>query len=143
MLAEDERSAGAWHAEWQPLRECLRLAGGAARTAAELCAGLQVFPERLAANLAHTGGAIVSERLGVVLAPALGKAAAKKVLGSVALAGPGAFDEALLAEPELAGRFDAGALRELLDPARYLGSAESIVDRVLARQATQRHQPKG
>jgi 3-carboxy-cis,cis-muconate cycloisomerase len=25
LPAEDERSAGGWHAEWQPLRECLRL----------------------------------------------------------------------------------------------------------------------
>lgn len=29
-VAEQERPAGAWHAEWQPLRSMLRLAGGAA-----------------------------------------------------------------------------------------------------------------
>jgi len=29
-VAEQERPAGAWHAEWQPLRTMLRLAGGAA-----------------------------------------------------------------------------------------------------------------
>ncbi|MGO4422680.1 3-carboxy-cis,cis-muconate cycloisomerase, partial [Streptomyces sp. MCAF7] len=44
MLAEDERPAGVWHAEWQPLRECLRLAGGAAHTAVELAEGLSVRP---------------------------------------------------------------------------------------------------
>src|SRR6266702_1042510 len=36
LVSEDERSAGAWHAEWQLLRECLRLTGGAAHTAVEL-----------------------------------------------------------------------------------------------------------
>ena len=41
MLAEDERSPGGWQSEWQPLREGLRLAGGAARTAAELVEGLR------------------------------------------------------------------------------------------------------
>jgi nitrosuccinate lyase len=46
-----ERPAGEWHAEWQPLRECLRLTGGAAETAAELTAGLEVFPDRMRANL--------------------------------------------------------------------------------------------
>lgn len=49
--AAHERPAGEWHAEWQPLRECLRLTGGAAETAAELTAGLEVFPERMKANL--------------------------------------------------------------------------------------------
>jgi 3-carboxy-cis,cis-muconate cycloisomerase len=46
-----ERPAGEWHAEWQPLRECLCLTGGAAETAAELTAGLEVFPDRMRANL--------------------------------------------------------------------------------------------
>ncbi|MFC4586138.1 3-carboxy-cis,cis-muconate cycloisomerase [Sphaerisporangium corydalis] len=55
MVAEHERPTGAWHAEWMPLRECLRLTGGAAEIAAELCAGLRVFPERMRANLDATG----------------------------------------------------------------------------------------
>jgi 3-carboxy-cis,cis-muconate cycloisomerase len=136
LLAEDERSAGGWHAEWQPLRECLRLAGGAAATAAELAEGLSVFPQRMRDNLARTGGTIVSERLGVVLAPVLGKATAKKLLGRLALAGAGRFEEALLNAPELAGRLSAEELKRVLDPERYLGSAESLVDRALARHET-------
>ncbi len=39
LVAEDERPAGAWHAEWEPLRELLRLVGGAARDAVELAEG--------------------------------------------------------------------------------------------------------
>ncbi|WP_433234152.1 3-carboxy-cis,cis-muconate cycloisomerase [Actinomadura nitritigenes] len=46
-----ERPAGEWHAEWQPLRECLRLTGGAAETAAELVCGLEVSADRMRANL--------------------------------------------------------------------------------------------
>ncbi|NUR63572.1 MAG: 3-carboxy-cis,cis-muconate cycloisomerase, partial [Catenulispora sp.] len=52
VAADDERPAGAWHAEWQPLREALRLVGGAAATTAELLGGLRVCPERMAENLA-------------------------------------------------------------------------------------------
>lgn len=51
LSAEDERPAGAWHAEWQTLREALRLTGGAARDAAELAEGLRVLPDRMRTNL--------------------------------------------------------------------------------------------
>ncbi|HEX3784199.1 MAG TPA: 3-carboxy-cis,cis-muconate cycloisomerase [Pseudonocardiaceae bacterium] len=130
MLAEDERPAGAWHAEWQPLREALRLAGGAAHTAAELAEGLTVYPARMTANLALTGGSIVSERLNVALAPLLGKAAAKKLLGRVTkeVAAGGQDLATALAEqlPDVAG------LATLLDPTAYTGAAGALVDRVLA-----------
>ncbi|WP_230465448.1 3-carboxy-cis,cis-muconate cycloisomerase [[Actinomadura] parvosata] len=55
LAAEDERPSGAWHAEWQPLRESLRLVAGAARDAAELVADLRVHPDRMAANLTIPG----------------------------------------------------------------------------------------
>ncbi|HEY3014659.1 MAG TPA: adenylosuccinate lyase family protein [Nocardioides sp.] len=137
LLAEDERSAGGWQAEWEPLRSGLQVAAGAAATAAELLSGLRVFPERLAANLRSTGGTIVSERLNVALAPVLGKVAAKSLLARIsraAAAGEGAFDELLLAAPELSGVLSAAELAELLDPAEYVGAADELVDRVLARQ---------
>lgn len=51
QAAPHERPAGEWHAEWQPLRECLRLTGGVAETAAGLLEGLEVFPDRMRAHL--------------------------------------------------------------------------------------------
>lgn len=137
MLAEHERSAGGWQAEWQPLRESLRLAAGAARNAVELAEGLTVFPERLRENLALTGGTIVSERLNVALAPVLGKATAKKLLARISLEAASSgkpFDELLTSAPELADHLAAdGGIRDLLDPGNYLGAAEDIVARVLRR----------
>ncbi|WP_439659396.1 3-carboxy-cis,cis-muconate cycloisomerase [Lentzea sp. HUAS TT2] len=135
MLSEDERSAGGWHAEWQPLRECLRLTGGAAATASELATGLRVFPERLHDNLALTGGSIIAERLNVALAPHLGKAAAKTLLARIAL-DDRPFQQVLITTPELAA-IDPARLRELLDPAQYLGASEALVDRVLDRHRKQ------
>ncbi|GAB2909220.1 3-carboxy-cis,cis-muconate cycloisomerase [Nonomuraea fastidiosa] len=55
LAAEDERPSGAWHAEWQPLREALRLVAGATRDAVELVADLRVHPDRMAGNLAVEG----------------------------------------------------------------------------------------
>lgn len=131
MVAEDERPGGAWHAEWQTLRESLRLVGGAAFTAAELLEGLEVFPSRMAANLALSDGAIVSERLNVALAPVLGKAVAKKLL---ATASREAASSGRSLREVLAGMIEVELpLDDLLDPSHYLGDAPALVDRVLQR----------
>ncbi|MCX5605654.1 adenylosuccinate lyase family protein [Streptomyces phaeochromogenes] len=138
LLAEDERPAGAWHAEWQPLREALRLAGGAAHTAVELAEGLVVHPERMLANLGLTGGALVTERLTVVLAPAFGKVRAKKLLtaASAEAAGTGRpLADVLSQHPELSALFTPARLSALLDPAQYTGAADALVDRALGRFA--------
>jgi 3-carboxy-cis,cis-muconate cycloisomerase len=51
MEQEHERAAGAWHAEWEPLREALALTGGAAASMRGVVEGLRVFPDRMSANL--------------------------------------------------------------------------------------------
>ena len=141
VIAEDERSAGAWHAEWQPLRECLRLVAGAAANAAELTEGLVVRTDRMRANLASTGGAVVSERVCAALSPALGRAAAKRLLSEavdesdrsgIALAEvlAGKLESALA---ETGGKIDRETLAELTDPTHYAGSATALVGRVLSR----------
>lgn len=133
MVVPDERSAGGWHAEWQPLREALRLAAGAARNAADLASGLVVFPARMAENLRRTGGAIVAERLSAVLTPQLGKVAAKKVV-TEASAAPGDLAETLAQLLRAMGiDGDARRWRELCDPGAYLGASGRLTDVVLAR----------
>ncbi|WP_326945719.1 adenylosuccinate lyase family protein [Amycolatopsis sp. NBC_01307] len=134
MLAEDERSAGVWHAEWQLVRECLRLTGGAAYTAVELARGLTVLPERMRDNLASTHGLIVSERLSAVLSPLLGKAAAKELLGEAsqrAVREDRPLREVLDELPAITGVLTPAALDGLLDPAGYTGAAATLVDRAL------------
>ncbi|HET8719232.1 MAG TPA: lyase family protein, partial [Nocardioidaceae bacterium] len=51
--AEQERPAGAWHAEWQPLRSMLRLAGAAVEHTARLVAGVAFDEAALRRNLDH------------------------------------------------------------------------------------------
>ncbi|GCD97619.1 lyase family protein [Embleya hyalina] len=134
MLAEDERSGGAWHAEWQPLRECLRLTGGAAHTAVELAEGLVVRPERMRANLALTGGAIVAERVAGVLAAYLGKPAAAALLTRAVEAADRLgrpLADHLASMPEVAEHLDPVELTRLCDPAGYTGAAADLVERSL------------
>ncbi|MEU0807039.1 lyase family protein [Streptomyces sp. NPDC005970] len=146
LVAEDERPAGAWHAEWQPLRELLRLAGGAAREAAELAEGLRVFPRRMGEHLALTDGLIVSERIAAALAPLVGRSRAKELLSAASRRAreEGVGPAAALAEvPELAGALSEARLRELADPARYTGSAAALVDRALRRANPDDHGDPG
>ncbi|MFE4749006.1 3-carboxy-cis,cis-muconate cycloisomerase [Streptomyces mirabilis] len=132
MVAEDERPAGAWHAEWEPLRELLRLVAGAAHNAAELVEGLRVNTDAMRDHLALTHGLIVSERLAVALAPVLGRARAKELLTRAAeraVAKNRPLVDVLGEEPELK-ELD---LVELTDPTRYTGSAGALTDRALER----------
>ncbi|MEV7282234.1 3-carboxy-cis,cis-muconate cycloisomerase [Streptomyces sp. NPDC093111] len=137
LPAEDERPAGAWHAEWEPLRELLRLTGGAAHHTAALTEGLRVDAAAMRAHLDLTGGLLVSERLSVVLAPLLGRARARALLTGLAARTrtEGRSLAALLAEaaadlPELAGL----DLAELTDPTRATGLAGHLTDRALERR---------
>lgn len=132
MVAEDERPAGAWHAEWEPLRDLLRLVAGAAHDAAELVEGLRVNADAMRDHLALTHGLIVSERLAVALAPVLGRARAKELLTRAAeraVAKNRPLVDVLGEEPELR-ELD---LVELTDPTRYTGSAGALTDRALER----------
>ena len=133
LVAEDERPAGAWHAEWEPLRDLLRLVGGAARDAAELTEGLRVYPEVMREHLGLTHGLIVSERLSAGLTPVLGRSRAKELLTEAARR---AYEEGrglgeLLDEEEELKEVD---LPPLIDPARYTGSAGALTDRALERR---------
>ncbi|MGW3032346.1 3-carboxy-cis,cis-muconate cycloisomerase [Streptomyces sp. NPDC001178] len=133
LAAEDERPAGAWHAEWGPLRDLLRLVGGAARDAAELAEGLRVHADVMRAHLDLTHGLIVSERLSAELAPVLGRARAKALLTDLAkrtYSEGRPLAELLAEEPQLKEL----NLAELTDPARYTGSAGALTDRALERR---------
>ncbi|WP_370144710.1 3-carboxy-cis,cis-muconate cycloisomerase [Streptacidiphilus sp. EB129] len=135
LVAEDERPAGAWHAEWQPLREALRLVGGAARQAGQLAEELRVRPERMRANVDLTGGLIVTERLAAVLGALIGRGEARSALSraSARAAEPGLdLHAALATEPQLRGLLAEEELRRLTDPAGYLGSSAALVDRALS-----------
>ncbi|MFI2640543.1 3-carboxy-cis,cis-muconate cycloisomerase [Streptomyces sp. NPDC018610] len=133
LMAEDERPAGAWHAEWEPLRELLRLVGGAARDAVELTEGLRVDTDAMRAHLDLTHGLIVSERLSAELSGRLGRARAKELLTELArrsYAEGRSLGELLSEQEELKGV----DLSEPTDPTRYTGSAGTLTDRALERR---------
>jgi 3-carboxy-cis,cis-muconate cycloisomerase len=135
---EHQRAAGAWHAEWEPMADLLRLTGSAASWAAELLAGLEVDAHRMRANLDAAGGFPLAENVAAVLAPSLGHPAAHDLVAEAsarAAAGQG-FRDALLSPPLAARLAEAGITADridaALDPAAYLGSAVAFTDAALA-----------
>jgi 3-carboxy-cis,cis-muconate cycloisomerase len=144
LAAEDERPAGAWHAEWQTLRELLRLAGGATDAAVGLVEGLRVVPARMLDNLHRTRGLVVSERLAAELGDRLGRGPARRLLSAAAdrAATQGLSLADVLADtPELKGLITRERLDQLTDPAGYLGAAAQLVDRALIRAADRAPSP--
>ncbi|MGQ7787564.1 lyase family protein [Nesterenkonia sp. K-15-9-6] len=133
--AVDERPDGAWHAEWPALTELLRLSGGAAARAAELCEGLQVFPAAMRQNLDAAGPGVLGERL----LARLGDAHPGGPAGLKALLAEAARDESdltvRLREKLPAETISDDELAETLDPHRYLGRSAQLIDAARARFA--------
>jgi 3-carboxy-cis,cis-muconate cycloisomerase len=137
---EHQRAAGAWHAEWEPVADLLRLTGSAASWAAELLAGLEVDADRMHANLDGAGGLPLAESVTAALAPVLGRLPAHDLVAdasATAAATGRELREALLNSPSLAARLEeAGMIPDqidaALDPTRYLGSAAVFTDQALA-----------
>ena len=134
--ATDERPDGAWHAEWAPLAELLRLTGGAAAKGGELFAGLIVNPEAMKRNLGLTGGALLSERVLARLSASFpgGRPALQQVIRRSAAEGMSL--KTLLREKMPSEIFSEAELDALLDPKDYLGRASEFIDAALTDYAT-------
>lgn len=143
---ELQRAAGAWHAEWPPFSDILRLAGSAAAWGADLLGGLQVDAPRMAANLAATGGLPLAEQVTGLLAGALGRPAAHDLVASAtarAVSSGLPLRDVLLASPEAerAG-VTADQVDAALAPAGYLGASRAFIDGALGaheKRGTQEH----
>jgi 3-carboxy-cis,cis-muconate cycloisomerase len=136
---EHQRAAGAWHAEWQPFSDILRLAGSAAAWGKELLTHLDVDAARMAANLTAASGLPLAEHVTALLASPLGLPQAHDVVASAAARAATSglpLRDVLLATPQLEQRLiEAGITAEqidaALDPAGYLGSSEEFITRAL------------
>ncbi len=162
MPGEQERAAGAWQAEAETLSDLLRLTGVAVASARSSLEGIEVFPDRMRANLDLTDGLVMSESLASALGETLGRARAQELVGEAArrvLAGgrpsanaasglpaeagaPPSLAHIAAATPEIVDALGADGIAAALDPAAYLGATDELIDRALAthreRRATDR-----
>jgi 3-carboxy-cis,cis-muconate cycloisomerase len=59
----DERPDGAWHAEWEPFRTLLRVAGGAAAAGRDLAEGLRVNEPVISTHVSEAAAELLAERV--------------------------------------------------------------------------------
>jgi 3-carboxy-cis,cis-muconate cycloisomerase len=118
MEHEHERAAGAWHAEWGPLRELLRATGSAAAWLRDCLEHLEIDAQRTRANL---DDAMLAERVAV----AIGGTGAGELVRHALAAGLS------LAEIAREHLHEDEATR-VLDPATYLGATDQLIDRALS-----------
>src|SRR4051812_861625 len=67
MIQEHERAAGGWQAEWPIVADVVQATGAAAAAMADALDGLEVFPDRMRANIDATRGTIYAEPVGLRL----------------------------------------------------------------------------
>lgn len=135
MPQEHERSLGLWHAEWETLPEICCLVSGALQQARLLADGLEVDAERMARNLQLTQGLVLAEAVSIVLAQRVGRDTAHHLLEQCckrAVAEQRHLRAVLGDEPQVTAELSSTELDHLLDPAHYLGQAQTWVERAVA-----------
>ena len=131
---EHERAAGAWQAEAAVHADIAQCVSGALDAMVEAADGMQVHPDRMAANIDRMRGLVLAERLSARLAPAMGRGRAH------------AFVEELTQEAVRTGEHlrDVAArrtetagldLQAVFDPAGTTGEAERFTAALLATPA--------
>lgn len=138
MVGDQERAAGAWQAEWEPLLELLRLAGSAAAALRSLLEGLDVDAERMRVNLEATGGLLMSESVAAALSESIGRPDAQELVrlaAATSVQEGRSFREVLAELPEVGSALGADGLDAALDPSGYLGVTDQLIGRALAEHA--------
>jgi len=139
MAADHERATGPWQSELLALPQVFVLTHGALLHAGAIAEGMAVDAERMRRNLDLTHGLIVSEAVMMGLAPHIGRGEAHHVVKhacDTALAEGISLTDALEREAAVTGRLHRKSIEQLTDPARYLGSADAFIDRVMGAAAT-------
>ncbi|MBA2807687.1 adenylosuccinate lyase family protein [Streptomyces sp. KM273126] len=137
-MQDFERATGPWHLEWATVPEAFLLISSSLHQAEFMLSGLEVKADRMRQNTHLTGGLIVAEAVMMDVAPVLGRNQAHEIVYDACRAAieTGTTLEAeLLAHSDLVHHLGADRIKELCDPARYLGSAKAMTLNVI-RPAT-------
>jgi 3-carboxy-cis,cis-muconate cycloisomerase len=138
LAPEHERGLGHWQTNWWTLADLFEAAWSATSAMIEVVEGWRVDTVAMQANIDRIGGFLYAESLTTLLAERIGKPAAQKLVEAVckeALDAKRPLRDAVVASPELMKQLTATDVERAFDPARQLGSAGAMIDRVLAAWA--------
>jgi 3-carboxy-cis,cis-muconate cycloisomerase len=117
LVQEHERALGGWQLEWSALSGTIQATGAALAAVTDTIASLEVFPERMRANLDATAGAVFAERASLLLRAAAGRDAAEAIVSRA------------LARSRSEGLTFPAALRADADAVAALGTRLDSIDR--------------
>lgn len=126
----NERDGAAWTLEWLALPPLVAAAGSALLRAGEALDALRVDPQRMRANLDATRGLVLAEAASFALSAHLPRGDAQRIVKTAVAAvleGGGHLFEAIAARTEAPVDWDA-----LRAPLAYLGTAQALIDRIVA-----------
>jgi 3-carboxy-cis,cis-muconate cycloisomerase len=105
---------------------------------AHILQGLKVFPERMRKNLDITNGLIMAESVMMSLAPKVGRTQAHELVSracNAAIERDVHLRDVLHDDATVRAHLELPALDAAMDPANYIGSAQTSVDQVLREVA--------
>lgn len=143
MYQFHERDGANWKIEWMSLNETVMLTGGVLAKGKKLLKNLEVFPERMKANLELLKGLMMSEPVMLKLGETIGKQTAHEVVYEVSMA---AFEEQadfkvkLMENEVVAANITEAELDVLLDPERYTGDCAAVARAVSTSIKERRNQ---
>jgi 3-carboxy-cis,cis-muconate cycloisomerase len=135
MVQEHERGLGGWHAEWDTLPEIFMLAAGALSHTVRIVDGLEVHEEKMAQNLEATRGLILAEAISIALAKHMGRMPAHHQIEQAsrkALESGRSLRDVLVEDKQVRDHLSPTEIDKLLDPRNCTGSAEAMIEQVLA-----------
>lgn len=137
LIQEHERGAAAWQLEWLTLPQMAVCTGVAITHALSLVKHLEVRVERMRANVDAAKGLLLAEAATVALSAHMprteAQALVKEACAAVSETGEHMLD---LLQNKTDAPIDWPALK---DPTRYLGSADTLVEQVLAMCTASSH----
>jgi 3-carboxy-cis,cis-muconate cycloisomerase len=116
LIHEHERALGGCQLEWAGLSATIQATGAALAAVADTVDSLQVFPDRMRANLDATNGAVFAERASLLLRAAVGRDAAETIVARALKRmreEKVPFPSALVADPEAVRALGTGRLASL------------------------------
>lgn len=134
MAQEHERAAGGWQAEWAAIPDLFRFTASAVERVRAAVGNLQVFPERMQANLNLTRGLIMAESLSMALAPHTGRPEAQHIVQATceqAIKSGIDLRQAALENPQVCVVLSPQEIDRALEPTAYLGSTDAFISRAL------------
>lgn len=138
MRPEHERAMGEWHAEWDLLPHTSQLTAAALAHSQAIFDGLIVHADKMQQNLEQTNGQIVAEAVMMRLGQTLGRERAHELVYeacALALADGQNLYDILVEQDEVRNRVSPKELKQLLEPAQYVGLAPFYVDNVIRKPA--------